>query len=145
MHKLANRTKKLSKKPNAYDISTGITNTTPTGQSQLHSLQNNHTLSLTTQNYRNTLSIDERMLDISNLQRSPISHTALQQTTIDDLYKQIVEQPDTLTFRSQNNHLFSPRWAAKLDPSIFPFPIDQISNATVLSVQFQTSPPPLTQ
>ena len=109
MHKLANRTKKVCTKPNAYDISTENTNTTPTGQSHLHSLQNNHTLSLITQNCRNTLSTDERILDIGNLQHSPISHTALQQTTIDDFYKQVVKQPDTLTFRSQNNHLFSPR------------------------------------
>ena len=30
-------------------------------------------------------------------------------TNMDDTYEQIIEQPHTNSFRSQNNHLFSPR------------------------------------
>ena len=49
------------------------------------------------------------MLRSSNLQRILIFHIALEEQTIDYTYKQIKEQPYSLTFRSQNNHLFSPR------------------------------------
>ena len=34
----------------------------------------------------------------------------------DNTYEQIIEQPHTTAFQSQNNHFFSPRLADNLDP-----------------------------
>ena len=108
-HKSVNTMKKLSKKPKTYDIRQYNTNTTPTSPAPLHNSNNNHPLSLVPQSYRNTLSTSERRIKNSNLQRSHISHIALQQPNIDDTYEQINEQQHNLNFRSQINHLFSPR------------------------------------
>ena len=81
--------------------------TTIPAPSPLHILHNNHYFFLVPQNFRNTLSTTERMLRSSNLQRILIFHIALEEQTIDYTYKQIKEQPYSLT--SQNNHLFGPR------------------------------------
>ena len=55
---------------------------------------------------------------------------------MEDTYEQSIEQPHTTNFRSQNNHLFSPRWAAKLDPSIDQFPTQPTSRTTSPSCHF---------
>ena len=57
---------KLSKKSNTYDNPQINTNTTHTAPSQLHSLQNNHTLSLIPHGYRNTFPTTERITHSSN-------------------------------------------------------------------------------
>ena len=54
--------KMLSKKLKIYDTLQDNTNTTSTAPSHLHSLSNNHTLSLISQNYRNTISTTLRII-----------------------------------------------------------------------------------
>ena len=51
----------------------------------------------------------------------------------------MIEEPHTTNFRSQNNHLFSPRIAAKLEYSIAQFLIQPTSKATSPSSQFLLS------
>ena len=70
-------------------------------------LHNNNPLSLVPQSCRKLHSTTERPIATKNLQPSPISHLALQQSTIDVRYEQTIEQPHNIVFRSQNNHLFS--------------------------------------
>ena len=106
MHKLVN-TKKTIYKPNAFDTPHENTNRTFTALSHLLCLHNNNPLSLVPQSCRNLLLTTERPIATKNSQPSPISHMALQQSTIDVTYEQTIEQPHTLTFRSQNNNLFS--------------------------------------
>ena len=98
---------KLSTTPNAYDESRNDTSTTPTVP-QLQNLNHNHPLSLVPQNFRN-IALSDLISPRSNYPQSPIQHIITQQPNIDDIYEQIIEQPRTTKFRSQNNHLFSPR------------------------------------
>ena len=100
-------TKKLSNTPNTYDNSQNTRNTTPT-TSQLHTLQNNHSLSLVSRNYRN-ISLTEHISRSRRYQHSPVNHIVAQQPNVDETYEQIIEQPHTTKFCSQNNHLSSPR------------------------------------
>ena len=99
--------KKLSTTSNAYGTSQDNRITTPTAP-QLHNLHNNHPLSLVPRNYRNLLVI-EHISTSHSYPKSPVTHVVAHQPNIEDKYEQIIEQPHTNNFRSQNNHLFSPR------------------------------------
>ena len=96
---------KLSTTPNRYDDSQNNTNTTPTAP-QLHTI--NQLLSLVPRNFRNIVLTEHISTRHSYPQRA-IQQILTQQPNIEDTYEQIVEQPHTTNFRSQNNHLFSPR------------------------------------
>ena len=98
---------KLSTTPNTNDYSQNNTNTTPTAP-QLQNLNHNHPLSLLPRNFRN-IALTNLIFSRLNYQQSPIQHKISQQHNIEDTYEQIREQPHTTNFRSQNNHLFSPR------------------------------------
>ena len=98
---------KLSTTPNTYDESRNDTNTTPTAP-QLQNLHHNHPLSLVPPNFRN-IALTDLITSRSNYPQSPIQHIITKQPNIDDTYEKIREQPHTTKFRSQNNHLFSPR------------------------------------
>ena len=63
---ISKNNKKLLTKPNTYDNPQINTNTTHTAPTSLHSLQNNHTLSLIPQSYRNTFWTTERRTHSSN-------------------------------------------------------------------------------
>ena len=108
MHKSVSAIK-IFTKPNAYDNPQHNTNTTPTKPSHLHSLHNNHLLSLVSQSFRNTSSTSKRPIHTNKFQRTPISHIALPQPTVDDTSEQSAEQLHALNFRSQNNLLLSTR------------------------------------
>ena len=98
---------KLTTTPNTYDDSQNNINTTHTAP-QLQNLNHNHPLSVVPRNFRKivlTKLISSRL----NYPQSPIQHLITQQSNIDDTYEQIIEQPHTTNFGSQNNHLFSPR------------------------------------
>ena len=97
----------LSTTPNTYENSQNITNTTPTAP-QLQRLNHNHPISLVLRNFRN-IALTDLITSRSNYPQSPIQHITTQQPNIEDKYKQIIEQPHTTNFRSQNSHLFSPR------------------------------------
>ena len=99
---------KLSATPSAYATLQDIIHSTPTAPPHLHHLHNNHLLSLVPRNYRKTLAITELTSHGHSYPQSPVSHIALQQSSIDETYEQTVEQLHTANFRSQNNHLFSP-------------------------------------
>ena len=102
--------------PITYDESNNKTNALPTAP-HLPNLHHNHPLSLVSRNFRNLAITNPPNLRLSHIQ-SPIQNIVTQHPPIDDTYKQIIEQPHTTTFQSQNNHFFSPRWADKLDHSI---------------------------
>ena len=74
----------------------------------LPNLHHNYPLSLDSRNFRNLAITNPPNLRPSQLQ-SPIQHIVTQHTQIDNTYKQIIEQPHTTTFQSQNNHFFSQR------------------------------------
>ena len=84
-------------------------NPTLTASPPLYSLQLFHPLSLVPRNHRNTLAITEHTAQGDSFPRSPVSHITLQQSNIDGIYEQIIEQAHIIIFRSQNNHLFSTR------------------------------------
>ena len=94
---------KIPTKPNTYDESQNNTNVSPTAP-QLPSLHHNRPLSLVSQNFRN-LALTTTTSSRPNYIHSPIHHTVTQQSQ----NGQIIEQPHTTTFQSQNNHFFSPR------------------------------------
>ena len=95
---------KLSTNLNTYDDSHNKTNALPTARH----LPNNHALSLVSRNFRNLAITNPLNLRPSHIQ-SPIQHIVTQQPSIEDTYEQIIQQPHTTTFQSQNNHFFSPR------------------------------------
>ena len=75
---------------------------------QLQNLNHNYPLSLVPQNFRK-IAITNLINSRSNYQQSPNKQIVTQQPSIEDTYKQTIEQPHTTNFRSQNNYLFSPR------------------------------------
>ena len=97
---------KLSTNLNTYDESKNNNNTNalPTAP-HLPNLQFNHPLSLVSRNFRNLAIANPPNLRPSHI-KSPIQHIVTQNPTIDDTYEQIIEQPHTTTFQSQNNHIF---------------------------------------
>ena len=98
---------KLSSKQNTYDESQHNTNTLTTA-TQLTSLNRNHPLSLVTRNFRNLALVNIAKSRPNHIQCS-IHHIVTQQSQNDNTYKQIIAQPPTTNFQSQNNHFFSPR------------------------------------
>ena len=98
---------KLSTRPNPYDEEHNITNMTPTAP-QLPALPQNRRLSLVSRNFRN-LAVTNPPNFRSNTVQSRIQHKVTQNPQNDDTIEQIIEQPRTTTFRSQDNHFFSPR------------------------------------
>ena len=120
---------KISTPPNAYDNSQDNKITTPTAQ-QLHNLRNNQPLFLLPRNYRST-AITEQISTIHRYPQSPVTHTIAQQPNLEEMYKQIIEQPHTTNFRSQNNHFLAhdepPDWIPQ------PSPFLHIQSSTSLS------------
>ena len=82
--------KKLSTTPNTYNNPQGTKNTTPTAP-QLHTLQNNHPLSLVPRNYRN-ISQTEHISTSRRYPQSPVTHIVAQQLNLDEMYEQTIEQ-----------------------------------------------------
>ena len=71
-------------------------------------LPQNHPLSLVPRNFRN-LAITNNPNFRPNTAQSLIQHIMTHHSQNDNTYEQIIEQPLTTTFQSQNNHFFSPR------------------------------------
>ena len=128
--------RKLSTTPNSCDTLQDNIHPIPTAPPQSHHLH--HPLFLVLRIYRNILAITAQTFQGYGYPQSPVPHKALQQSTIDDTYEQIVEQPHTTNFHSQNNLLSSTRCAVRLDPSTVPFPIHPSFNANPLAFPFQT-------
>ena len=97
----------MSNTPNTYDESQHNTNASPRAP-QLPSLHPNHPLSLVPRNFR-ILALTNITSSRPNYIQSPIHHIVTQQSQSDDTYEQIIEQPHTTNFQSQNNQFFSPR------------------------------------
>ena len=97
---------KISTSPNTYDETQHHTSTLPTAP-QLTNLNRNHPLSLP-RNFRNLA-----LVYIANSRphhiQSPIHHIVSQPSQSDDIFEQVIEQPHTTLFQSQNNNCFSPR------------------------------------
>ena len=98
---------KLSATPNTYDESRNDTTTTPTAP-QLQNLNHSHHFSLVPRIFRN-IAITDLITSRSNYPQSPIQHKITQQPNSEDTCEQIIEQPHTTNFRSQNSYFFSPR------------------------------------
>ena len=86
---------KLLTKPNTYDESQHNTNASPTAL-QIPSLHHNHPLSLVPRNFALTNITSSR----PNYIQSSFHHIVTQQSQSDDLYEQIIEQPQTTNFQS---------------------------------------------
>ena len=98
---------KISTRQNTYDEEHNNIEVTPTA-SQLPPLPQNQPLSLVPHNFRN-LAITNNPNSRPNIPQSPIQHIMTHHSQNDNKYEQIIEQPHTTTFQSQNNHFFSPR------------------------------------
>ena len=98
---------KISPRQNTYDEEHNIIEITPAAP-QLPPLPQNHSLSLVPRNFRN-LAITNNPKSRPNIAQSPIQHIITHHPQNDNTYEQIIEQPHTTTFQSQNNHFVSPR------------------------------------
>ena len=98
---------KIATRQNTYDEEHNNVDITPTAP-QLPPLPNNHPLSLVPRNFRN-LAITHNPNFRLTTSQSPIQHIMTHQSQDDNTYEQIIEQPHTTAFQSQNNHFFSPR------------------------------------
>ena len=98
---------KISITTNTYDESHHNTNASPTAP-QFSSLIHNHPLSIVPPSFRK-LTLTSITSSRPNYIQSPIHHIVTQQSQSDDTYEQIIEQPHTTNFQSQNNHFYSPR------------------------------------
>ena len=104
---ISEHNKKLSTATVTDDTSQDNKNITPTAP-QFQDFQINHQLFLVPRNYRHT-PITEHSSSSHSYPQSPVSHIVVHQPKKDVTYDQIVEQPHTTNFRSQNSHVFSPR------------------------------------
>ena len=95
---------KISKRQNTYDEEHNDIEITPTAP-QLPPLPQNHPLSLVPRNFRN-LATTSNPNSRPNTAQSPIQHIMTHHAQNDKTYEQIIEQPHTTTFQSQNNHFF---------------------------------------
>ena len=75
---------------------------------QIPPLPHNHPLSLVPRNFRN-LAITHNPNFRPTISQSPIQHIMTHQSQDENTYEQIIEQPHTTAFQSQNNNFFSPR------------------------------------
>ena len=98
---------KIATRQNTYDEEHNNIEVTTTAP-QLPPLPQNHPLSLVPRNFRN-LAITNNLNSRPNIPQSPIQHIMTHHSQNDNTYEQIIEQPHTTTFQSQNNHFFSPR------------------------------------
>ena len=94
-----------------------------------HPYQNNHPLSLVPRNFRN-LAITHNPNFRLNTSQSPVQHIMTHQSQDDNTYEQIIEQPHTTAFQSQNNHFLGhdepPTWITT--PIKFPSNQSYLSN-----------------
>ena len=97
---------KIATRQNTYDED-NIIDVTPTAP-QLAPLPQNHPLSLVPRFFRN-LAITNNPNFRPNILQSPIQHIMTHHSQDDNTYEQIIQQPHTTAFQSQNNHFFSPR------------------------------------
>ena len=98
---------KISTRQNTFDEEHNNIDITPTTP-QLPPLPQNHPSSIVPRNFRN-LAITNSPNSRPNATQSPIQHIMTHHSQNDNTYEQIIEQPHTTTFQSQNNHFFSPR------------------------------------
>ena len=97
---------KIATRQNTYDEEHNNADTTPTAP-QLPPLPHNHPLSLVPRNFRN-LAITHNNFR-PTISQSPIQHIMPHHSQDENTYEQIIEQPHTTAFQSQNNNFFSPR------------------------------------
>ena len=98
---------KIATRQNTYDEEHNNVDTTPTAP-QLPPLPHNHPLSLVPRNFRN-LAITHNQNFRPTISQSPIQHIMPHHSQDENTYEQIIEQPHTTAFQSQNNNFFSPR------------------------------------
>ena len=94
---------KIATRQNTYDEEHNNADTTPTAP-QLPPLPHNHPLSLVPRNFRN-LAITHNNFR-PTISQSPIQHIMPHHSQDENTYEQIIEQPHTTAFQSQNNNFF---------------------------------------
>ena len=132
---------KLATRPNTYDEEHNNVDTAPTAP-QIPNLQQNHPLSLASQNFRNLVITINPNFRPSSAQ-SPIQHITTNHSKKDNTCEQIIEQPHTTTFQSQHNHFlahseprsWSPPWL-KFPPSQSPKPNPNYPTFRIPTTQF---------
>ena len=98
---------KIATRQNTYDEEHNNVEITPTAP-QLPPLPHNHPLFLVPRNFRN-LAITHNPNFRPTISQSPIQHIMTHHSQDKNTYEQIIEQPHTTAFQSQNNIFFSPR------------------------------------
>ena len=98
---------KIATRQNTYDEEHNSIEVTPTAP-QLPPLPQNHPLPLVPRNFRN-VAITNNPNSRPNIPQSPIQHIMTHHSQDDNTYEQIVEQPHTTTFQSQNIFFSSPQ------------------------------------
>ena len=95
---------KLATRPNTYDEEHNNVDTVSTAP-QVPALPQNHPLSLVPRKFRILAITSNPKFRPSSIQ-NPIQHITTNHSQNDNTYEQIIEQPHTTTFQSQNNHFF---------------------------------------
>ena len=108
---------------NTYDEEHNNIEVTPTAP-QLPPLPHNHPLSLFPRNFRN-LAITHNPNFRKNISQSPIQHIMSHHSQDDNTYEQIIEQPHTTAFQSQNNHFLAHDEPTTWIPTPLKFPSNQ--------------------
>ena len=96
---------KIATRQNTYDEEHNNIEITPTAP-QLPPLPHNHPLSLVPRNFRN-LAITHNPNFRPTISQSPIQHIMTHHSQDENTYEQIIEQPHTTAFQSQNKKIFS--------------------------------------
>ena len=115
---------KIATRQNTYDKEHNNIEVTPTAP-QLPPLPHNHPLS---RNFRN-LAITSNPNSRPNIPQNPIQHIMTHNSQDDNTYEQIIEQPHTTTFQSQNNQFFSHDEPTTWIPTPLKFPPSQPPNS----------------
>ena len=134
---------KISTRPNTYNEEHNNVGTTPTAP-QIPTLPQNHPLSLVPRNFRN-LAITNNRNFRPNTTQSPIQHVMTNHSQNDNTYEQIIEQPLTTTFQSQNNLFFSNDEPTTWIPPSLKLPPSQPSNSNPNYPTFLLSHNPIFQ
>ena len=110
---------------------------------QLPPLPHNHPLSLVPQNFRN-LAITHNPNFRPTISQSPIQHLMTHNPLDENTYEQIIEQPHTTAFQSQNNNFLAHDEPTTWIPTPLKFPPDQPQHSNYNNSTFCFPPPDFT-
>ena len=118
---------KISTRPNTYNEEHNNIDTTPTAP-HIPTLPQNHPLSLVPRNFRNLANTHNPNFR-PNTTQSPIQHIIPHHSQNENAYEQVIEQPHTTTFQSQNDHFLAHDEPTTWIPPSLKFPPSQPPNS----------------